>query len=43
MGALKQARTPNGECPTCGAIPEKVYGQWWPHEPGACRDLRWKD
>lgn len=23
-------------CPSCGFIPELVYGEWWPHVPGIC-------
>lgn len=33
MGRVKDLL--DGSCPGCGQICEKVYGQWWPHAPGA--------
>jgi hypothetical protein len=33
MGAVKEFLVAGG-CPGCHRICEKVYGEWWPHEPG---------
>lgn len=28
---------PVSKCPCCGTIPEKVFGEWFPHPPGQPR------